>query len=60
MTGVEFGKALASSNQDAMKKALQNTIKRLIIAVIIFLLPILVEFILTLLGIYSPSTCGIG
>lgn len=59
MTIIEFGKATVSSNQDAMKKALQNTLKRLIIAVVIFFLPILIKFILTLLGIYSPSTCGI-
>lgn len=59
MTIFEFGKATVSSNQDAMKKAMQNTIKRLIIAIVIFFLPILINFILTLLGIYSPSTCGI-
>lgn len=59
MTVVEFIKASASNNQDAMKKALNNTIKRLIIAVIIFMLPILIEFLFTVLGAYSPDTCGI-
>lgn len=59
LTIMEFSKATVSSNQDAMKKALQNTIKRLIIAVIIFFLPILIKFVFELLGIYSAGTCGI-
>jgi len=59
LTVAEFTKALASSNQDAIKKALTNTIKRLIIAVVIFLLPILIEFLFKVLGIYSSTTCGI-
>ena len=59
LTAVEFGKATIASNQDAIKKAIQNTIKRFIIAVIIFFLPSLIEFLLTLMGVYSASTCGI-
>ena len=59
LTVMEFSKAVVSSNQDAMKKALQNTIKRLIIAVVIFFLPILIKFVFELLGIYSAGTCGI-
>lgn len=58
-TAVEFGKAMVSNNQDAMKKAIANTIKRLIIAIIIFFLPVLIEFILQLLGIYQQDGCGI-
>ena len=53
----EFAKATVGSNQDAMKKAIQTTVKRLIIVVIIFFLPILIDFIFKLLGIYSK--CGI-
>lgn len=53
LTVIEFAKATASSNQDAMKKAIQTSIKRLIICVIIFFLPMLIEFILKLFGIYS-------
>lgn len=59
LTIIEYAKAVASSNQDAIKKATINTVKRLIIAVIIFVLPMLIEFLLKLLGIYSSSTCGI-
>lgn len=57
LTIVEFVKATASSNQDAMKKAANNTVKRLIIAIIIFFLPDLIEFVLELFGIYGD--CGI-
>ena len=59
LTIIEFVKATASSNQDAMKKAIQNSIKRLLIAVIIFFVPTLVMFILQLFGITSATTCGI-
>ncbi len=60
LTIVEFAKAIPSGKDDAIKKAAQNTIKRLIIAVLIFFLPELINFILELLGIVSdPSTCGI-
>lgn len=59
LTAVEFGKAMVSNNQDAMKKAINNTFKRIIIAIIIFFLPILIEFIFQLLGIYSAEGCGI-
>ena len=57
---VEYFKALTSGDQDAMKKATQKTIKRIIIAVLIFVAPILIEFILSVLGIVGYGTCGIG
>lgn len=61
LTIVEYVKAVAASNQDAIKKATQTTIKRLIIAIIIFFLPLLINFILRVLGIISThGTCGIG
>ncbi len=59
LTIIEYAKAIASSNQDAIKKATMNTIKRIIIAVIIFVLPMLIEFLFKILGIYSSTTCGI-
>lgn len=59
LTVVEYVKAIASSNTDAIKKASQNTIKRLIIAVVIFLLPILIEFLFSLFGWTTDATCGI-
>ncbi len=59
LTIIDFTKAIASNNQDEIKKCTQKAIKRFIIAVIIFLLPIIIRFILTILGVYSPGTCGI-
>ena len=58
LTIVDFTKAV-SSNKDDFKKATQKAIKRFIIAAIIFLLPIIIKFILTILGVYSAGTCGI-
>ncbi|MBE6154487.1 MAG: hypothetical protein E7163_02800 [Firmicutes bacterium] len=55
----DFAKAVTSDKDDAIKKASINAVKRLGIVIIIFFLPILIEFILKLLGIYSASTCGI-
>lgn len=61
LTIVDFAKATASSKEEAIKKAAQATIKRFIIAVIIFFLPDLINFILKLLGIVTTDpTCGIG
>ena len=57
---VEFGKAAISSDNDALKKAVQKTVKRLVICVIIFFLPQLINFIMELLGVIEDPTCGIG
>lgn len=48
---VEFMKAIASSDADALKKSGQKFIKRLIALGILFLLPILINFILKVSGI---------
>lgn len=61
LTIIDFAKAVSSNKDDAIKKATQNMIKRLIIAVIIFFLPNLINFIFDLLGIVSTdATCGLG
>ena len=59
LTVMEYAKAVASSNQDAIKKATINTVKRIILAAVIFMLPMLIEFLFKVLGIYSSTTCGI-
>lgn len=59
-TVLDFTKAVASSDNDSLKKALQKAIKRIIICVVIFFLPILINFVLELLGIVDSGTCGIG
>ncbi len=53
LTIFEFAKAMTSNKQDAMPKALINSLKRLIIAIIIFFLPILIEYLLELFDIYG-------
>ncbi len=61
LTLIEFIKATASNDQDAIKKASRTTLKRIIIAIIIFVLPILINFVLKTLGVVSTNgTCGIG
>lgn len=57
LTIIDFAKATATSDNDAIKKAIGKAVKRLIIAVVIFLLPILIKFLFQLLGIYSSETC---
>ena len=57
---VDFVQATASSDDDALKKAKDKFVKRLVIGVIIFLLPYLVNMILQLIDdYYQTSTCGI-
>ena len=59
-TVLDFAKAIVSSDNDALKKALKKAIKRIIICVVIFFLPILIEFVLELLGVVEDPICGIG
>lgn len=60
---LEFGKVILSSDADEMKKAQAKFIKRLIIAVIIFFVPLLVNFILNMVnsvwGAINGGSCGI-
>ena len=48
---LDFTKAVASDDQEAVKKAWQKVIKRLIAVIILFLLPMLVELILDLVNL---------
>jgi len=54
----DFITAVAAGKEEDMKKAQANAIKRLIIGVVIFLLPTIVNLILGLIGLGS-GTCGI-
>ena len=53
---LDFTKAVASDDQDALKKAWGHFIKRLIAVIILFLLPLLMELIFDLVDI---TTCKI-
>lgn len=55
----DFVVAVTAGKEDDMKKAQSTAIKRLIIGVIIFLLPTIVNVILGLIGL-GVGTCGIG
>lgn len=60
---MDFVKALFSPEEGEMKKAQQTFMKRLLIAVLIFLVPILVNLLLNLANqvwsTITPGTCGI-
>ncbi len=53
LTILDFIKAIAADNEDEIKKVSGKFAKRLIVALIIFLLPLLLEFIL---GIFGQDT----
>ena len=60
LTTIDYIKAIAASNDDAIKKTTKNTVIRLIVGIILFFLPYLMELLFYLFGLYDLSTCGIG
>lgn len=58
LSTLDFVKALASNDKDALKKAGVTAGKRFIFVAILFFLPILINFIMSWFGAYG--TCGIG
>lgn len=57
MTILDFMKAIASDNPDDMKKAGAKFVKRLIAAVLIFVVPLILEFLLGIFGIGTNNYC---
>ena len=55
---LDFIKALAAQNDDDMKKAQGRFVKRLIVAALLFLLPLIINFALKTFGFYN-SGCDI-
>lgn len=55
---VDFVKAITEQDNDALKKASNRTIKRLIYVILLFFVPIIVSFVMNFLGLYG--TCGYG
>ena len=59
----DFAKAVFAGTEENMKKAQQDFIKRLGIAILIFFVPTIVNIILNIAnkvwGIISPDTCGL-
>lgn len=56
---MDFIKALSSDKEDEMKKAQKHFVTRLIVAVLIFIAPLIIEFILDKMG-FGIENCGIG
>lgn len=55
---IDFVKAAASQDKDALAKAGKTTGKRVVYALILFFIPTLINFLFPLLG--WVGTCGIG
>lgn len=60
LSTVDYVKAILNSNADEIKKVNARTIKRVVIGLIVFFLPILLELLFHLFGLYDISTHGIG
>lgn len=63
LSSVEFAGALLQDDRDALKKATNRFIKRLIIAVALFFVPLILEFILNVFNEISKANtdiCNIG
>ncbi len=54
---LDFFKAITSGKDDSLKKAGQNFAKRLIAIVILFILPLLLDWILDISGVDHGGTC---
>ena len=52
---LDFTKAVASDDQDLLKKSWGHFTKRLIAVIILFIIPLLVEFSLNIVGVESCS-----
>ena len=57
LSTVDFVKAIVNQDNDALKKAINTTVKRFIYAVLIFFIPMLTESILKFFGVYG--TCAL-
>ena len=58
LSTVEFIKATASDDKDALMKATKKTGVRIVLAIVLFFIPGLINFLFDKLGWYG--TCGIG
>ena len=60
LSSIDFIKVIAKGDDDAMGKAQKKLFTRLVLAILLFLVPTLVEVILDLFGLTSTGTCGLG
>lgn len=54
---LDYIKAIAADSEDEVKKVTSKFVKRLIVAVLIFLVPLLLEFLLGIFGINANNFC---
>jgi len=52
---MDFIKAIAAQSEDEMKKAQSRFIRRLIVAALVFIVPFLIEYVLTAFKIVSDN-----
>lgn len=57
---MDYIKAITSHDAEGLKKANGKFVKRLVIGILIFLLPFLLDFLFEAFGVYDLQTCGIG
>lgn len=60
LSSMDYIKAITSHDAEDLKKANVKFVKRLVIGVIIFLLPFLLDFLFEAFGLFDLNTCGIG
>lgn len=59
LSSVDFLKAVISQNKDELTKAAKNSTIRLILAILLFFVPVLINYLLILIFGISDPTCGI-
>lgn len=59
LTIVDFTKSVASQDKDFFAKSIKRAGKRVVLALILFFVPSLINFVFDLLG-WTAGTCGIG
>lgn len=60
LSSMDYIKAITSHDAEGLKKANSKFIKRLVIGVLIFLLPYILDFLFEAFGVYDIQTCGVG
>ena len=59
LSSVDFIQVIIKSDDEAMAKAQKKLITRLVLAALLFFIPVLVQVILDIFGFTSSSTCGL-
>ena len=59
LSSIDFIRVIVKSDDEAMAKAQKKLIMRLILAILLFLIPVIVQVLLGIFGITSDPTCGL-